>query len=64
MAEPSASAAAQPNGLLAGLKARLKARPDTEHEQGVLRLVIGALLFNEWLALRQRRGATAAAQPA
>jgi len=44
MAEPSASAAAQPNGLLAGLKARLKARPDTEHEQGVLRLVIGALL--------------------
>jgi two-component system sensor histidine kinase RpfC len=44
MAEPSASVAAQPNGLLAGLKARLKARPDTEHEQGVLRLVIGALL--------------------
>jgi drug/metabolite transporter (DMT)-like permease len=27
-------------------------------------LVIGALLFNEWLALRQRRGATAAGQPA
>ncbi|HEV3009711.1 MAG TPA: ATP-binding protein [Burkholderiales bacterium] len=44
MAEPSASVAAQPTGPLAGLKARLKARPDTEHEQGVLRLVIGALL--------------------
>ena len=44
MAEPSAPAAAAPTGLLAGLKARLKARPDTEHEQGVLRLVIGALL--------------------
>ena len=44
MAEPSASVAAPPSGPLAGLKARLKARPDTEHEQGVLRLVIGALL--------------------
>jgi drug/metabolite transporter (DMT)-like permease len=27
-------------------------------------LVISALLFNEWLALRERRGATAAGQPA
>jgi len=45
MAEPSAaSAAAQPTGPIARLRARLKARPDTEHEQGVLRLVIGALL--------------------
>ena len=43
MAEPSASAA-QPAGPLAGLKARLNARPDTEHEQGILRLVIGAVL--------------------
>ena len=43
MAEPSASAA-HPSGLLAGLKARLRARPDTEHEQGVLRLVLGALI--------------------
>ena len=43
MAEPSASAA-QAGGLLAGLKARLNARPDTEHEQGILRLVIGAVL--------------------
>jgi two-component system sensor histidine kinase RpfC len=30
-------------GLLADLRARLKARPDTEHEQGILRLVITAL---------------------
>jgi len=45
MAEPAAaSSAAQPNGPIAHLRARLKARPDTEHEQGVLRLVIGALL--------------------
>ena len=28
-----------------GLRARLKARPDTEHEQGILRIVIGALLI-------------------
>ena len=31
-------------GLVADLRARLKARPDTEHEQGILRLVIGGLL--------------------
>ena len=30
-------------GPLGGLRARLKARPDTEHEQGVLRLIITAL---------------------
>src|SRR3954454_22996676 len=30
---------------LFGLRARLAARPDTEHEQGVLRLIIGALLI-------------------
>jgi two-component system, sensor histidine kinase RpfC len=28
-----------------GLRERLKARPDTEHEQGILRIVIGALLI-------------------
>jgi two-component system, sensor histidine kinase RpfC len=39
-----AEAAAAPLGLVARLRARLAARPDTEHEQGVLRLVIGALL--------------------
>jgi len=46
MAEPSPTpaVAAQPAGFLGRLRARLKARPDTEHEQGVLRLVIGALL--------------------
>ena len=32
--------------MLAGLRARLAARPDTEHEQGILRLVIGALLIS------------------
>ena len=31
--------------MLARLRARLAARPDTEHEQGILRLVIGALLL-------------------
>jgi len=30
-------------GFIADLRARLKARPDTEHEQGILRLVITAL---------------------
>jgi hypothetical protein len=44
MAEPSAAAPAPPAGPLARLRARLQARPDTEHEQGILRLVIGALL--------------------
>ena len=36
-------AGAAPRDLF-GLRARLAARPDTEHEQGVLRLIIGALL--------------------
>jgi len=44
MAQPSAAVPAPPAGALARLRARLKARPDTEHEQGILRLVIGALL--------------------
>jgi two-component system sensor histidine kinase RpfC len=39
-----AEAAAAPLGPVARLRARLHARPDTEHEQGILRLVIGALL--------------------
>jgi two-component system sensor histidine kinase RpfC len=30
---------------LSGLRARLAARPDTEHEQGILRVIIIALLF-------------------
>src|SRR2546426_6946353 len=39
-------AAADPKraSLVADLRARLAARPDTEHEQGILRLVIGGLL--------------------
>jgi two-component system, sensor histidine kinase RpfC len=37
------SAAAAPAGTLARLRARLAARPDTEHEQGILRLLITAL---------------------
>jgi two-component system sensor histidine kinase RpfC len=37
------------------LRARLRARPDTEHEQGILRLVIGSLVFLYFLpdAFRQ-----------
>jgi two-component system sensor histidine kinase RpfC len=38
-------AAAAPKGPLAQLRARLAARPDTEHEQGILRLVISSLVF-------------------
>jgi two-component system sensor histidine kinase RpfC len=45
MAGPAAAdKPAPPPGPLGRLRARLKARPDTEHEQGILRLVIGALL--------------------
>jgi two-component system sensor histidine kinase RpfC len=40
-----APAAAARAGFLADLRARLKARPDTEHEQGILRLVISSLVF-------------------
>jgi two-component system, sensor histidine kinase RpfC len=45
MAEPSVAAPAAAAGPLARLRARLKARPDTEHEQGILRLVISSLVF-------------------
>ena len=31
--------------LLAGLRGRLKGRPDTEHEQAIVRLLVGATLF-------------------
>ena len=34
-----------PTGLIARLRARLAARPDTEHEQGILRLVISSMVF-------------------
>jgi two-component system sensor histidine kinase RpfC len=44
MAGPSAAAAPHP-GAIARLRARLAARPDTEHEQGILRLVISSLVF-------------------
>jgi len=43
MAESTEAAAAAPTGFFARLRARLAARPDTEHEQGILRLVITAL---------------------
>jgi two-component system sensor histidine kinase RpfC len=32
-------------GAIARLRARLASRPDTEHEQGILRLIIGSLVF-------------------
>jgi two-component system sensor histidine kinase RpfC len=41
----SEQAAARPPGPFGRLRARLAARPDTEHEQGVLRVIIIALLF-------------------
>src|SRR6185436_8153495 len=40
-----AQAAAATPGPIARLRARLAARPDTEHEQGILRLVISGLVF-------------------
>src|SRR5207344_1022911 len=48
-------APARPNALQ-GLRARLAARPDTEHEQGILRLVISSVVFLYLLpdALTQR----------
>src|SRR5688572_25849108 len=39
------NAAAAPTGFIAQLRARLAARPDTEHEQGILRLVISSMVF-------------------
>jgi two-component system sensor histidine kinase RpfC len=45
MAEPSAAAVPGTLGPIARLRARLKARPDTEHEQGILRLLISSLVF-------------------
>jgi two-component system sensor histidine kinase RpfC len=44
MAEAAAAPAAAPAGALARLRARLAARPDTEHEQCILRFIIGTLL--------------------
>ena len=40
-----AEAVATALGPVARLRARLAARPDTEHEQGILRLVISSLVF-------------------
>ncbi len=46
MAEQAlAEEAKAPRGPLGRLRARLKARPDTEHEQGILRLIISSLVF-------------------
>jgi two-component system sensor histidine kinase RpfC len=44
MARPADSELKPPSGLAARLRARLAARPDTEHEQAVVRLAISALL--------------------
>ena len=43
-AAAAAQAPARPHALQ-GLRARLAARPDTEHEQGILRLIISSLVF-------------------
>jgi two-component system sensor histidine kinase RpfC len=46
MARPAAGALSAPlRGWIAQLRGRLAARPDTEHEQGILRLVISSLVF-------------------
>jgi len=47
MAEQTAAAGplAQLRAPFARLRARLAARPDTEHEQGILRLIIGSMVF-------------------
>jgi two-component system sensor histidine kinase RpfC len=42
---PAQAKPARAPGFVAELRARLKARPDTEHEQGILRLVISGLVF-------------------
>jgi len=46
MARPAAGAlTASLRDSIARLRARLAARPDTEHEQGILRLIISSLVF-------------------
>jgi two-component system sensor histidine kinase RpfC len=46
MARSAAGALSAPlRGWIAQLRGRLAARPDTEHEQGILRLVISSLVF-------------------
>jgi two-component system sensor histidine kinase RpfC len=45
MAQGAAAPQRSRAGFIADLRARLAARPDTEHEQGILRLVISALVF-------------------
>ena len=44
-ADRELGAEAKPRSLVQRLRARLAARPDTEHEQAIVRVVIGALLF-------------------
>jgi two-component system sensor histidine kinase RpfC len=41
----SAASLTPPPGLLARLRARIAARPDTEHEQAIVRLIVGTVLF-------------------
>jgi two-component system sensor histidine kinase RpfC len=45
MAQDTAAPARARGGLIADLRARIAARPDTEHEQGILRLVISSMVF-------------------
>jgi two-component system sensor histidine kinase RpfC len=45
MARPGANLLTGVAQRVAGLRARLAARPDTEHEQGILRLIISSMVF-------------------
>ena len=44
MARPDPAAVTGSTGVIARLRARLAARPDTEHEQAIVRLAIGTLI--------------------
>ena len=56
MARPAHSELKAPSGLAARLRARLAARPDTEHEQAFVRLVISALLVLYLLPGAEQQG--------
>ena len=58
MAQGAAAPQRSRAGFIADLRARLAARPDTEHEQGILRLVISALVvWGRWPRVKAFFGA-------